>query len=316
MLSKNGKIIKPWDRKNYPGWKSLKELKKMNLMPRPNVKAIALVDRDAEFGGKYYLYEITKTMPYSESIKQKQSEENHSKEYVEKYSCAICGEHTDNSLFIHTGLCKRCYNKLVEVKQIKSRTFTENFRSKKYFEGKKTIALDVETTGFDKNKDEILQLAIVDHKGNPVFNELFKPENVIDWEIAERVHNITPENVLDKPCIKQRLELIQNIIDQADRIVGYNLDFDIGFLKVAGITIDEQKELYDLMKPFANIYGKWSEKYEDYVWQKLKVCADTYGYRFKEHDALEDAKAAMYCFPLVKCDYEFEKQFPIRNILK
>lgn len=197
-------------------------------------------------------------------------------------------------------------NGSVNLKEFeKKKSYITRYRTEEQIKRKRTIALDVETTGFDNSTDEILQLAIVDHKGNAIFDEYFKPNHKIEWKQAQNVHGITPIAVSEKPGIEDRIEMIQSIIDQADRIIGYNIDFDIGFLESAGISF-AGKELYDVMKLFAKVNGEWNDYYGDYVWKPLIVCAAHYDYIFKAHDALEDARATMFCYPLVKHDYDNE----------
>ena len=69
-------------------------------------------------------------------------------------------------------------------------------------------------------------------------------------------------------------------------------------LERAGIVIPENAMQYDVMIEFAPIYGDWNEKYGDYKWQKLSVCASYYGYHGEGsfHDSLEDVRATLYCF--------------------
>lgn len=38
------------------------------------------------------------------------------------------------------------------------------------------IVIDTETTGLDPEKDELLQVSIIDDEGNVLFNSLFRPE--------------------------------------------------------------------------------------------------------------------------------------------
>lgn len=160
----------------------------------------------------------------------------------------------------------------------------------------KIICLDCETTGLFVG-DDILQLSIIDGDYNVLFNEYFRPE-VDEWPEAQAVNHITPEMVADKPPIQHWLPKLNEILSQADVIVGYNLPFDLEFLSRAGVSIDCDKQYFDVMLEFAPIYGEYSEYYEDYKWQKLRTCAYYYGYRPNGslHDSLEDAKATLFCY--------------------
>lgn len=60
---------------------------------------------------------------------------------------------------------------------------------------------------------------------------------------------------------------------------------------------EESVEYIDLMVPFAEIYGEWSDYFLDYKWQKLMTCAKYYGYHGDGwHDSLADTRTTLYCF--------------------
>lgn len=166
---------------------------------------------------------------------------------------------------------------------------------------KQIIVLDTETTGLSPDKDEILQLSIIDGTGNTLFNSYFKPIERKKWPYAQKVNHITPEMVADKPHITEYEvhKQIKSILKGADLIVGYNIDFDMAFLASSGLYV--HKKQADVMLEFAKIYGQWSDHYHDYKWQKLTTCAKYYGYNWDEygdtaHDSLADCRATLYCY--------------------
>lgn len=164
----------------------------------------------------------------------------------------------------------------------------------------KIICLDTETTGLDRTRDELLQLAIIDGDGQVLFNERFKPQHKISWINAEEIHGISPADVANcKPFLfyKQRIEAI---LRDADVVVGYNLyNFDLTFLYNAGVnySILDGKKIVDVMLAFAPIFGEWMSSKSGYKWQKLQTCAEYYGYSGTQwHDALDDTQATLFCF--------------------
>lgn len=175
------------------------------------------------------------------------------------------------------------------------------------------ICLDTETTG-NTIKDEILQLSIIDGNGNILFNHLIKPDSKKSWPEAEKVNHIHPYMLLnERPFSAYRLEVI-DIIAEANMIVGYNLDFDLGFIrrkcKETGEDEDYQRlnkalvaasNKYDVMLIYAPIAAEWNEYFSDFKWQNLSTCADALGYDWNAdngapHDSLCDCRATLYCF--------------------
>lgn len=159
------------------------------------------------------------------------------------------------------------------------------------------IVLDCETTGLDSVEDEILQLSIINTNNEVLFNEYVNPIHHTSWKEAEGIHGISPSMVENCRTLEEFREEVQSILDNCHVIIAYNGYFDIGFLKEAGFVIDNSKtKVVDIMLQFAQIYGEWSEYYNDYKWKKLSVCANYYDYEFKAHDSLEDTKATLHCY--------------------
>lgn len=159
------------------------------------------------------------------------------------------------------------------------------------------ICLDTETTGVYGN-DEILQLSVINGNGEVLFNELLRPKNVAEWPGAEAIHGISPDMVTGKPTIDQYMPQLNSIMSAAKLIIGYNLQFDLGFLRRAGIEWPKETQTFDVMTEFAEIYGEWNNYFRDYKWQKLCVCAEYFGYEGNGnfHDSLEDIRATLFCY--------------------
>ncbi len=163
------------------------------------------------------------------------------------------------------------------------------------------ICLDIETTGFDRYEDDILQMSIIDGEGKTLFNEYFSPVHRDRWDEAEAVNHISPAMVADKPKLKEFIPTIKAIVDAADLVIGYNqIGFDCPFISAATGISFEGKEMYDVMLEFAPIYGEWNEEKGDYKWKKLTVCASYYGYEFRPHNSLDDSLATLYCYKKMK----------------
>ena len=169
--------------------------------------------------------------------------------------------------------------------------------------------LDIETTGLDKNADEVLQLSIIDGNGKILFNDYIKPTYKTQWPEAARINHITCEMVADKQTIEELLPEINRVMSGAELIVGYNSErFDIPFLKNKGVAFPDDAEQADVMRLFAIIYGEKDTYRGGYRWQKLTTCANYYGYQFNAHDSLEDIKATLFCFYKIAEKYASERE--------
>ena len=166
----------------------------------------------------------------------------------------------------------------------------------------KIICIDIETTGLDRNHDEILQISIINGRGKVLYNSCIKPDHLTEWKEAEEINKILWECVKDAPWIQRERKKIDKILKRAGLIIGYNhKGFDMPFLAAKGINTAVKAKLYDVMLEFAYIYGE--ETPRGYKWQRLTTCAAYYNYTdYKAHDALEDARATLYCYYAMQKD--------------
>lgn len=161
----------------------------------------------------------------------------------------------------------------------------------------KIVVLDLETTGLKPSANEILKLSIIDGYGRVLFNKLLKPAKRKTWRDAEAIHGISPKDVNDCSDISYYIDDIREII-KGKVIVGYNIEFDLEFLASSRVIPSVDVNSVDIMRPFAEIYGDWSEYHGDYTFKKLTQCAKYYGYTWpngKAHDSLADTQATLFC---------------------
>ena len=205
-------------------------------------------------------------------------------------------------------LLKRKEAKKQEELQLFKKEITQNIIKKTFSVPYKSeiiydeIVIDTETTGLNPYDDELLQVSIIDVQGNTLFNSYIKPLYTDNWNKAMAVNHITPETVATAPNILEVKQEISRIINSAHTIIGYNVDFDLGFLSNIGIR-NENAAIVDVMEDFADIYGEWSEQYGCHKWQKLTKCAEYYGYDWGTdiaHDSLADCKATLYCYKKIQ----------------
>jgi DNA polymerase-3 subunit epsilon len=173
----------------------------------------------------------------------------------------------------------------------------------------KIICIDIETTGLDKKKDEILQISIINGRGKTLYNSYIKPDYLTDWKEAEAINKISWDCVKYAPSLLTEKRKIDRILRKAGLIIGYNhKGFDLPFLAAKGIDTAVKAKIYDVMLEFAYIYGEYNKERQQYKWQKLTTCAGYYGYtNYSAHDALEDVRATLHCYHAMRKDRKGRK---------
>lgn len=108
----------------------------------------------------------------------------------------------------------------------------------------KFVAFDLETTGLENKKDEIIEIGAVkftvetNAKGRVVpknigeFNMLVNPNMMIPDE-ASKVNHITDDMVKDAPPVGECLKKFTAFCGPSSILLAHNANFDAGFLRVA-----------------------------------------------------------------------------------
>ena len=153
------------------------------------------------------------------------------------------------------------------------------------------LVFDTETTG-TRPTDEILQITILDGYGTTLFDSFIRPKRNKHWKEAEAVNNISYQMVEDKPFFADVKAEIQGLFNNALLVVGYNVNFDINFVKAEGIVVSGQ--IFDVMTAFASYRANVDKS----VYRKCKLveCAEYFGHSYSPHDSAEDAKVTLACF--------------------
>lgn len=129
-------------------------------------------------------------------------------------------------------------------------------------ENKKYIFVDTETTGIDRNKERLLEVACIEVvKRVPTglqLHQYINPEQEVS-EGAYRVHGISYDKVKHEPKFAEVAEQIIEML-QGRVFVAHNAPFDMGFLNVefkrAGFDfqIGRDVEVLDTLKLAKEIY--------------------------------------------------------------
>jgi len=174
------------------------------------------------------------------------------------------------------------------------------------------ISLDLETTGFDAEKDQIIEFGAVkfDLEGpKESLQILIHPKREIP-EIVTLITKIKDSDVADAPTFEEKKDEIEAFIGDLP-IVGHNIQFDTNFLRSKGIPLKNQE--YDTHI----LAGMLLQNMPSY---SLEVISHTLGLAHEDkHRALDDAIAAMELFQeLIKRFQSLPKELieKIQNLCK
>ncbi|HML23699.1 MAG TPA: 3'-5' exonuclease [Aggregatilinea sp.] len=159
------------------------------------------------------------------------------------------------------------------------------------------VIFDSETTGTGF-QDELVQVGVIDGRGETVLDTLVKPTRPIDPG-ASRVHGLSAVHLIGAPAFKTVYPDLAAALG-GKRVVAYNVDFDRRILY-------QSCALYDLprveaaawecaMKRYAAYFGSWNSMKNDFRWHKLEAaCAneDVNVYDLNAHSAVDDCRLTL-----------------------
>lgn len=164
-----------------------------------------------------------------------------------------------------------------------------------------TIYIDTETTGLPRGDSmpEIIQISLINWKGQPLFSAMLRPEGVIPYQ-STKIHGIENKDVNNCPSMGDLIDIISYLLLDKT-LVAYNAAFDIKILthwlryyfkKNKNVFWDSNFFPECLMEYYSAWVGEWRSTKKDFKWQKLPKLGVG-----KAHDALVDAQS---CLELVK----------------
>lgn len=149
----------------------------------------------------------------------------------------------------------------------------------------KILALDLETTGLNSDKDKIIEIGWC----------LFDLD--IDWEkysslvyydgkldkVVTELTGINEDDLSQAPVWDTLQGELKRVIDKADVIIGHNIKFDIQFLNKANFFLGD-KLIWDSWQLAGMLIGKEKSF-------SLKALAEFIAWEYRAHRALDDAVA-------------------------
>jgi DNA polymerase-3 subunit epsilon len=145
------------------------------------------------------------------------------------------------------------------------------------------LFLDTETTGL-RSDAEICEIAVIDHQGNVILDQLVKPRSTIPPDAA-RIHGITDDDVSTAPGFEDVWRVLAPQL-AGRTVVIYNADYDLRLLdqSLTFARVSDKRELYAAkgnshcaMKLYAEYYGDWNDYRNSYRWQRLEAAATQCG---------------------------------------
>ncbi len=151
------------------------------------------------------------------------------------------------------------------------------------------IALDLETTGLQADRDTIIEIGAVKFRGDEILDEwsaLVNPQRALAHKIT-RLTGIAQADLDDAPSLNSVLPALKRFIGELP-IVGHNIQFDRAFLQRGGYAIFAHAldtfELACILMPYASRFS-------------LGKLLDELGIAFPtRHRALDDARAVFQLF--------------------
>lgn len=184
----------------------------------------------------------------------------------------------------------------------------------------RSVYLDTETTGFGPGA-EIVDVAVVGHDGEVLFNSLVRPAQRIPPEVIA-IHGITDADVAGAPRWSDLFDDLRRVLE-GRRIVVYNVIFDKQMIAQSCARCGAALPAADwecAMKKYAGFHGSWDPTKRWYKFQKLERAVLAFGAEPGGHRAAADALACravvlgMAATPPPALDWELlslpERQIP------
>ena len=151
------------------------------------------------------------------------------------------------------------------------------------------VALDLETTGLDADRERIIQVGAVKFQGDQVldrFETFVNPGRSIP-DFIQRLTGIRPDQVSRAPHFSSVSQGIEEFVAQHP-VIGHNVNFDLRFLETHGLKLDNTR--YDTWDLASILLPRTSE-------YSLGSLARRFGLEHERaHQAIDDADATRQLF--------------------
>lgn len=170
------------------------------------------------------------------------------------------------------------------------------------------VFVDIEGTSYNTaERNEILQIAIIDKNKSVLINQYCKPKKE-SWERAAGINSIYPETVKNCPDFKSVKLYVEDILNRSDKIVAFD-KLVIDYLD--RYKVDRKRGIESpvyKLREYNKVVG-----IENPQWTTLEDAASQLGLVYGFNDALEDAKATLDIYTYVKAQEDAVKAEIARN---
>lgn len=156
------------------------------------------------------------------------------------------------------------------------------------------VVLDTETTGLG-SYDEIIEIALVNHQGNVIYESLVRPTIEIPPD-STRINRISNEMVKSAPSWKEVWNQVQPLLSRKPVVI-YNSEFDVRLMqqshRIARIPWTNVFTPVCLMKLYAAFLGEWNSYKNDFRFVTLEKAGALSGIQLpNSHRATDDTLLA------------------------
>lgn len=151
------------------------------------------------------------------------------------------------------------------------------------------VIVDFETT--DIKFAEIIQIGVIDMRGNTLLETFVKPNGRISSG-ARRVHGISDDMVAHAPPFNEIYVQLSTLL-AGQTAIAYNAEFDRGVLRYEcqqrKLPVPKAKSWACAMKNYAAYYGKWNNQRYAFTFQSLSnACIQQHIDAGSAHQAIGD----------------------------
>ena len=153
-----------------------------------------------------------------------------------------------------------------------------------------TCYLALETTGLDAERDEVLEIGLLDDEGRVLLDSLVRPLRHQHWIGAQAIHGIRPADVQDAPTLDALRPRLIERLTEADVVI-YNAAFDTGFLRD---ELEQAAAVRCAMRAFAEVTDEvLNSPQRGYRDKSLQRAAAHVGFEWPRitHRAIHDSQA-------------------------